>query len=540
MAEQNDRQLPPRPDVQFFEMMARLTEKSYWQRLRLMFTGLGKPRDSGEYRQARTELQRQIAPLAALLLPLACLLALSLLVRARPVVEPVTVIPVEPPPPNTTLIDIDTPEPLPPTFEPPPAGGATTTFDPVPEPPGPVEPRGPEAPPPPPGPPGGIRKPIPIIPGFLPRQPGEREKILEKYPKSARQTEGAVMRALRWLKQQQQADGSWPRNKPAMTALAVLAFLAHNETPDISEEFGETVRRGIEYLLSSQPASGQWRGNYEHYLATYALCEAYGMTHNPGVRAAAERAVKLILDGQHPSGGWDYALAQNDRDDTSVMGWAAQALKAAMMADFYSDPEALRRASRLAVKGFQKNAHPEGGFGYTNPARGGLSSVGTLCMQFHGAGDFAEVRKTLELIGTWRPVWVGNRPGAAASPATTGVPGVPPGGSPQYYYYYGTQALFQEGGKEWERWNTAMWPEYVKAQFIKTKAIADAQGELQDIGWWENADAHSDRPVMDTCLAALQLMVYYRYLRTFQPTDLADRDAPPAAGTGDVPVTSDI
>jgi hypothetical protein len=539
MAEQNDRQLPPRPDVQFFEMMARLTEKSYWQRLRLMFRGLGQPRDSGEYRQARTELQRQMAPLAALLLPLACILLLGLLVRARPVEESVTVIAVEQaPPPDTALIDIDTPEPLPPTFEPPPAGGSTP-LDPVPPPRGPPEPRGPEAPPPPPGPPGGIRKTIPMIPGFLPRQPGEREKILEKYPESARQTEDAVMRALRWLKLQQQADGSWPRNKPAMTALAVLAFLAHNETP-ASPEFGETVRRGIEYLLASQPAGGQWRGNYEHYIVTYALCEAYGMTHNPGVRAAAERAVKLILDGQHPSGGWDYGLAPGDRDDTSVMGWAAQALKAAMMADFYSEPEALLRACKLAVKGFQKNAHPEGGFGYTSPARGGLSSVGTLCMQFHGAGGYAEVRRTLELLGTWRPVWVGNRPGDAAPPATTGVPGVPPGGSPQYYYYYGTQALFQEGGKAWERWNTVMWPEYVKAQFVKTKAIADVEGELQDIGWWENADQHSDRPVMDTCLAALQLMVYYRYLPTFKASVIATHDTPPSPGTGDVPVSSDL
>jgi hypothetical protein len=36
----------------------------------------------------------------------------------------------------------------------------------------------------------------------------------------------------------------------------------------------------------------------------------------------------------------------------------------------------------------------------------------------------------------------------------------------------------------------------------------------QEIGYWENNDQHGDRPVMDTCLAALQLMVYYRYLPT--------------------------
>ena len=34
------------------------------------------------------------------------------------------------------------------------------------------------------------------------------------------------------------------------------------------------------------------------------------------------------------------------------------------------------------------------------------------------------------------------------------------------------------------------------------------------MGHWENNDVHTSRPVMDTCLTALQLMVYYRYLPT--------------------------
>ncbi|MDD4102807.1 MAG: hypothetical protein PHU80_09305, partial [Kiritimatiellae bacterium] len=86
--------------------------------------------------------------------------------------------------------------------------------------------------------------------------------------------------------------------------------------------------------------------------------------------------------------------------------------------------------------------------------------------------------------------------------------------SAQYYYYYATQCKFHEGGKHWERWNKIMKPSYVKAQQIERNAIKDAKGNVQDIGWWTNVDAHTDRPVMDTCLAALQLMVYYRYLPT--------------------------
>jgi hypothetical protein len=79
---------------------------------------------------------------------------------------------------------------------------------------------------------------------------------------------------------------------------------------------------------------------------------------------------------------------------------------------------------------------------------------------------------------------------------------------------------------------------YVKAQQIERNAVKDAEGRDCDIGWWVNGDTHTDRPVMDTCLAALQLMVYYRYLPT---TSIAAVSVEPeirasATETGDIPV----
>ncbi len=515
--------LPPLQDPAFLEMMELFTEKNYWQRLRVMFAGIGKPRDSREYRLAKTELQRQVAPLAAIVLPSLCILLLALFADAKVTEDRIIetdimeaeeleeleeildkeIIPDDVQPTDivfTPEIAMSTPAPTPDA----PMSPQPQAFDAVMQ----------------------VKSPVILrnIYGST-RSAGMRGQLISGGGGNA-QTEAAVMRALRWLKRNQDGNGSWKNNRNAMTALAILCFLAHGEQPGSSEEFGDNVQRGIEFLLKSQPKSGQWPGNYEHYIVTYALCEAYGLTMNPNVKAAVERAVQLILEGQHETGGWDYQLKLGDRDDTSVMGWAAQALKAAKMAGFYSDPAALDKACKLAVKGFQKNAHPDGGFGYISPARGGLSGVGALCMQFHEAGNFPEVRKTLELMNGWKPLWVGSRPGQrlkdGEKPANAGAPGIPGGGSPQYYYYYATQAKFQAGGSEWKRWNEEMWPEYVKAQFIEEKAIADPKGELQDIGWWENADLHSDRPVLDTCLAALQLMVYYRYLPTFKAVNIPD------------------
>ena len=355
-----------------------------------------------------------------------------------------------------------------------------------------------------------------------------------------------------------------------MTGLAILTFLAHGEKPGESMEFGDTVQRALEFLIMEQDKTGGGlftkAGNgYAHAIATYAMCEAYGMTMNPSVKAAADAGLEVVINGQHPSGGWDYNWKQSERDDTSVMGWAAQALKAGMMANFYHDPEALERASRMSVKGFKKNGFQDGGFGYTSPAKGGLSGVGTLCMQFHHAANDPYVKNTLQnIIYQWKPEWIGYSPDRAAKGEKLEKPKeLPPGtvggACPQYYYYYGTQAVFQGGGEQWKKWNDRMWPSYVAAQFKIEKGEAgstctcgqglcnrlkepykDAKGEFQEIGHWVNTDAHTDRPIMDTCLAALQMMVYYRYLPTFKQVDVPTEVVAETSDKGDIVVDTDL
>jgi hypothetical protein len=229
------------------------------------------------------------------------------------------------------------------------------------------------------------------------------------------------------------------------------------------------------------------------------------MTLNPNVKEAAEKALALIIKGQHPTGGWTYNLyagvdkkSGGYRDDTSYMGWCAQALKAGKLANLHVD--GLEKAKKMAIRGFKKNAAPNGGFGYTSPGAGGLTAVGTLCLQLLGDGGDSAVRKSQDIMDKWS---------IGKFDAKNKV-----GSSPQYYFYYATQAKFHHGGQRWKGWNKDMKPIYIKSQKIQKKAIKDTKGVLRDIGWWENVDKHTDRPVMDTCLTALQLMVYYRYLPT--------------------------
>ena len=500
-------------------------EKQYHQvtlreRLLLLFTGLRAPRDSREYKMARIEAQRLAAPAIAILTPLILVAAIAIFAVAprQPRVERWSH-PINPNPDDAIRDDlIPTPEPTKnePDAQPDPfkiwrdGNIDNVIIDPEIKFPG-----------------GEIVEPVP---GLVPTLTGINTKPVIGEPKRPWKqgdppyhgdpppngptggSELAVMRGLRWLKLNQNPDGSWNANKPAMTGLALLAFLAHDELPGTSPEFGDTVKRGIEYLLATyNTANNRFAGadghEYAHLIATYALCEAYGMTKNPNIRAVIEPAVKRIIEGQHPTGGWDYKLAQTDRADTSYMGWAAQALKIARVADlFANNPEwraKLETACKRSNNGFLRNAAPGGGFGYTGPAKGGLTAVGVLSMQLHGSDKpHRQVTDSLKLMEAWQPGWFAT----ADEVSKLGL-----GGALQYYYYYATQAKFLAGGKQWNAWNAAMITTYKDAQKVREKAIADPAGVLQDIGWWENADNHSDRPVMDTCLAVLQLEVYYRH-----------------------------
>ena len=496
-------------DSHLEQIMEMYKDETYLHRMKTLFSGLKAPRQSREYRKAMIELQRLSAPLTAILMPLFAIGMLMIMegggtgperiietqiLEAEEVKNLDKIEEIQKPEERVEDVNVDVPVNNPnvqvtdPQNQP--MSPQPQAFDAV----------------------MMVKSPVILknIYGST-RNTGTRGASLARFG-GDKMTEDAVLRALRWLKKNQQADGSWSKNKVAMTSLAVLTFLAHGEKPGESVEFGPTVQKALEYLIGTQnKENGRIPGNYEHPIATYALCEAYGMTLNPNVKTAAEKALVPIIKGQHPTGGWTYNMepgvqkpgkepSPEDgkyRDDTSYMGWCAQALKAAKLAKIHA--EGLEKASKLAIKGFKKNANPNGGFGYTSPGQGGLTAVGTLCMQLLGASNDSEVKKSLDLMDSWVPSFDAKGP---------------QGASLQYYFYYATQSKFHAGGKRWENWNKEMKPLYVKSQQIEKNAIKDDKGKDCDVGWWTNGDTHTDRPVMDTCLAALQLMVYYRYLPT--------------------------
>ena len=576
---------------QLKEEMAKFEDDGYFRRLIKMFVGLGRPRNSPEYKEAIVELQRQTAPLLAILLPV--LFVATLFVVTAVSGEGKRALKVEivqADQQDDALEEIETPQE---TEPPPEMDNIEITVD-TPS-MNPTEMASEAAPAPTAEPQSvkvasvdamlNIKSPVTMksVMGTS-RGAGVRGTFTRggaSYGDAA--TEAAVMKALRWLKATQAPDGSWGTkpefglkkgmDKAAGAGFAILTYLAHGETP-ASKEFGPTVQKALDYLINSVYVvkdkngklakdpngntpyirmSGAGGSEYGFLIGTYALCEAYGMTKNPNAREAAEKTLGRIISGQTATGGWNYNMARVTKDgpdDISFGGWAMQAIKAGKMAGIHLPgmEECIKKAVNCLKK---RNYSEKAGFVYratTNHkgGTGGLAGVGCLAMQLLGYAKEKEVANALNVMRDWQP---------SLDKVYSYAPGKPE--NAQYYCYYAAQCKYQAGMCKdatpanftlWKKWNAEMKALYTKAIITVTDksgqpvTVKDPAGKDRPIGRWENKD-HYNYDVMGTCLAALQLMVYYRYLPTtsLKATEVeADVETLSKDKSGEIGVSIDI
>ncbi|MEK0450886.1 MAG: hypothetical protein RL088_3154 [Verrucomicrobiota bacterium] len=327
-------------------------------------------------------------------------------------------------------------------------------------------------------------------------------------PTPTKATEEAVMRGLAWLQKVQNADGSWgERNRGAMTGLALLCFLGHGEYGQ-SPQFGFTVNHALEWIVANGTASqsrlsmsrdGWGSGNagvYEHGIATYALGEYYTMTMLAG--SPDERVVELfrgavrhIIDGQGPDGGWMYDFNKT-QSDTSVSGWQVQALKTAHLSGLKIP--GVDTALDRAMLNFQRVQTERGGYGYRKAEdRWSLTGVGVLCELFWRSSRDAGSRRSVEFIMA----------GLDANPLRYDHER-----ADLYAWYYHTQALLMFGNQAWKKWEALMSRELVKSQAPDGSwpVMANpAHGGLQK-------ESSTTGAVYRTALSVLMLESYYRYL----------------------------
>jgi hypothetical protein len=319
-----------------------------------------------------------------------------------------------------------------------------------------------------------------------------------------RESEVAVVAGLNWLKRNQASDGRWLldgnfkdrglANDIAGTAFGLLPLLGsgHTHKPAKNNDFDKPIEKALLYLIRKQDRrTGNFGGGmYAHGLATIAMCEAYGMTQDPGLRRSAQMAVNYIVRAQHSAGGWRYSPGQ--AGDTSVTGWQVMALKSAQMAGL-DVPEL---AMKKAISYLNECCDSSEGYGYVGKgATPTMSAVGLLCRQY---------------LQAWGPQNIRLIKGVDNHIKTT-----PPGTvKNMYYYYYATQVMHHFGGAAWNNWNAKMRDTLVKTQ----------EKDGPNRGSWNSAgDAYSapGGRLMNTSLSLLTLEVYYRHLPLYYREPMA-------------------
>jgi hypothetical protein len=198
--------------------------------------------------------------------------------------------------------------------------------------------------------------------------------------------------AIEWLCSAQEPDGHWDSSKwgaqkyftPGITALAILAVLKQDPNA-MGEQFAETIRRGLDYLLSLQNGEGRIgplnSGTpYNQGIATLAMLEACDRQKNTGCKPAVERSLKYIQKTQLAAGGWGYPRVPDDSGNTSITVWQLLAL---LKAEAMGRTD-VRPSIEKGMTWLDRVVDPDGTIGYNRPlnfpyGHETLTAAGALC-----------------------------------------------------------------------------------------------------------------------------------------------------------------
>ncbi len=367
--------------------------------------------------------------------------------------------------------------------------------------------------------------------GFGGRSGSTRKKMLAEGGGSSA-SEAAVGMGLKFLALHQSVDGSWSlndfgrsyrteplpkgklipynsdsnttrNNKTAGTAFGLLPFLAAGITNKPSKDninktdYSKGVAMGIRWMILQQVKSGNDRGyyggdQYSHGLATIAMCEAYGLTSDPTIKASAQMAINYIVTAQHEGGGWRYS--PRTPGDTSVVGWMLMALKSGQMAGLTVPKATLKR-----VEAYLDSAESSDKGGYSYVPGGGatpaMTAVGALCRQYLGVNP-----RNPSLLASVRKLKL-------SPPSTPNI----------YYMYYATQVFHHMGGETWNFWNLG--PSGNGKDGIREVLVARQDrgtgGKPGQAGSFRGDD-HVGGRLGATSLSLLSLEVYYRHLPLYR------------------------
>ena len=297
-------------------------------------------------------------------------------------------------------------------------------------------------------------------------------------------TKKAVDKALKFLADKQEQDGSW--GNTAITGFTLLAFMANGHMPNQGEH-GKTVAKGVRYLCSTAREDGYLVGArggnmYCHGMAALALTQAYGMTGDEDVKKITKRSIELIIKTQNNEGGWRYDPSPTGAD-ISVTIMQVMALRGAKDAGIHVPDKVMDDAIKYVNRCFDKRS---GGYRYQPYSAGAgyaRTAAGVCVLQLCGKYDADEIKMAVEYMEKTAD----DR------------------GHYWYGHYYAAHALNQVGGEVWENYYKKM------RDMLLAPGYQRASGE-----WYDSRREAAYGPSYQTAIAVLILSVPTHYLPIYQ------------------------
>ena len=317
---------------------------------------------------------------------------------------------------------------------------------------------------------------------------------------------------LDWLSRHQEPDGRWSSGSFAdqctngtctglgssehdisVTGMTLLSFLGSGNSA-IHGKYKQQVRSGLKFLMNVQdPATGCFGKPgahetylFDHVLATLAMTEAYGLSKWPVPKMPATKAIRFLeaqagLTASSSAGACHPAL----------LGFVVLALRSASDFGIQVDPAVFDRLLRRIVE--CRVAPPENAADGAWPETRAetLAAIEILCRVFRGEDPQRsdELRTAARQLLPKAPAWNGT--------ATT---------IDFHLCLFGSYAMFQVGGKDWDLWQKRMLDATVRTQRQDGGERGSWNPELDP--WGKQGGRVYSTAILNLCLE-----VYYRYDR---------------------------
>jgi hypothetical protein len=341
-------------------------------------------------------------------------------------------------------------------------------------------------------------------------------------------TAAAIEAGLKWLVDHQDEDGKWDCDgfmkhdkvgEPCdgqgngvhdvgVTGLALLAFLGDGSTMRAGP-YKDTIKSGVKWLRDNQQENGLFGTNasndfvYGHAIATYAMCEAFGLSNYTLLKKNAQMGINYLESHRNPYSVWRYQPRDND-NDTSVTGWCIMAYESAKHFKLDVNDQALK----LCATWLDQVTDANGRAGYTKAGEPSSRHPGD-----HGVRFPAEKGEAMTAVSLFCRFFMHQDPKEtpAMKQAADILKGKPPVYDPKsgaidyYYWYYATYAMYQMGKEYWTNWSSKLGDSVVKTQ----RQDGNFKGSWDPIDVWGEDGGR----VYATATLVLTLEAYYRYTK---------------------------